>query len=68
MHHRDLVGPEVQAWEGRVGVGETARELATHVSRLLVYLLAGGALLCAVLGLMTYAILARIDQGFAVFG
>jgi hypothetical protein len=48
--------------------GEPARELATHVHRLLVYLLAGGALLCAVLGLMTYAILARIDQGFAVFG
>ena len=24
--------------------------------------------LCAVLGVMTYAILARIDQGFAVFG
>jgi len=35
---------------------------------LLAYLLAGGACLCAVLGIMTYAILARIDQGFAVFG
>jgi hypothetical protein len=33
-----------------------------------VYLLVGGAFLCAVLGVMTYAILARIDQGFAVFG
>ena len=48
--------------------GEQGRELATHVSRLLVYLLVGGAFLCAVLGVMTYAILARIDQGFAVFG
>jgi hypothetical protein len=48
--------------------GETARDLATHVSRLLVHLLAGGAFLCAVLGLTTYAILARIDEGFAVFG
>lgn len=48
--------------------GETAQELAAHVSWLLAYLLAGGALLCAVLGVMTYAILARIDQGFAVFG
>jgi hypothetical protein len=48
--------------------GEPAPELATHVSRLLAYLVAGGALLCAVLGLMTYAILARIDEGFAVFG
>jgi hypothetical protein len=49
-------------------VGESARELTTHVKRLLAYLLAGGALLCGVLGLMTYVILARIDQGFAVFG
>jgi hypothetical protein len=48
--------------------GETARELVTHVNRLLAYLLAGGVFLCAVLGIMTYAILARIDQGFAVFG
>jgi hypothetical protein len=48
--------------------GEPGRELETHVSRLLGYLLAGGAFLCAALGLMTYAILARIDQGFAVFG
>jgi hypothetical protein len=48
--------------------GEPARELATHVHRLIVYLLVGGAFLCAVLGVMTYTILARIDQGFAVFG
>jgi hypothetical protein len=43
-------------------------QLTTHTSRLLVYLLLGGAFACAVLGLLTYAILARIDQGFAVFG
>jgi hypothetical protein len=48
--------------------GEPARELAAHVSRLLAYLLVGGAFLCAVLGLMTYAIVERIGQGFAVFG
>jgi len=48
--------------------GEPARELATHVSRLLAYLVAGGAFLCSVLGVMAYAILARIDQRFAVFG
>ena len=48
--------------------GETAPNLAIHVSRLLAYLIAGGAFLCAVLGLMTYGILARIDEGFAVFG
>jgi hypothetical protein len=48
--------------------GEPARELATHVHRLVVYLVAGGAFLCAVLGLMTYAIVERIGQGFAVFG
>ena len=47
---------------------ETAQELAAHLSRLLVYLLAGGAFLCAVLGMMTYGIVTRIDQGFAVFG
>jgi len=45
-----------------------ASRLAIHVRRLLVYLIAAGALLCAVLGLLTYAILERIGQGFAVFG
>lgn len=49
---RDAVGPQ----------------LATHVCQLLVYLLAGGALLCTMLGLLTYGIVERIDQGFAVFG
>jgi hypothetical protein len=47
--------------------GESAQELAARLNRLLAYLLAGGAFLCAVLGVMTYAILARIDQRFAVF-
>ena len=47
---------------------ETAQVLAAHLSGLLAYLLAGGALLCAVLGAMTYGILTRINQGFAVFG
>jgi hypothetical protein len=47
---------------------ETAQELAAHLRRLLAYLLAGGALLCAVLAAMTYGIVDRIDQGFAVFG
>jgi cytochrome b561 len=48
--------------------GETAQDLAAHLNRLLAYLLVGGALLCAVLGMMTYGILTRIEQGFAVFG
>jgi hypothetical protein len=47
---------------------ETAHELAAHLNRLLAYLLAGGAFLCAVLGAMTYGILERIDQGLAAFG
>jgi len=47
---------------------ETAQELSAHLSQLLAYLLAGGAFLCAVLGVMTYGILERIDQGIAVFG
>jgi hypothetical protein len=45
-----------------------ASRLAIYGRRLLVYLIAAGALLCAVLGLLTYAILERIGQGFAVFG
>ncbi|NEX21325.1 hypothetical protein G3480_13555 [Thiorhodococcus mannitoliphagus] len=48
--------------------GETGRELAKPLKGLVAYLLAGGALLGAVLAVMTYAILTRIDQGFAVFG
>jgi hypothetical protein len=47
---------------------ETAQALTAHISRLLAYLLAGGAFLCAVLGAVTYGILERIGQGFAVFG
>jgi hypothetical protein len=47
---------------------ETEQELAAHINRLLAYLFAGGAFLCAVLGAMTYGILERIDQGFSVFG
>jgi hypothetical protein len=47
---------------------ETAQELAARLRRLLAYLLAGGAFLCAVLAAMTHGILERIDQGFAVFG
>jgi hypothetical protein len=46
----------------------TAQELAACLNRLLAYLLAGGAFLCAVFGAMSYGILERIDQGFAVFG
>jgi hypothetical protein len=48
--------------------GEPARALTSHVSRLLAYLVAGGAVLCALLGAMTYGIVERIGQGFAVFG
>jgi heme/copper-type cytochrome/quinol oxidase subunit 2 len=48
--------------------GERAQDLVGHLNRLLAYLLVGGAFLCAVLGIMTYGILTRIDQGFAVFG
>ena len=47
---------------------KTGGELARHVGRLLAYLLAGGAFLCVVFGLMTYGILERIGQGVAVFG
>jgi len=63
---RDVAGIAVLAAHGHVG--ETAQRLAAHLSRLLVYLLAGGAFLCALFGALTYGILERIDQGFAVFG
>lgn len=49
-------------------VGGSSRRLDRHVSRLLAYLLAAGVFVCVVLALMAYGILARIDQGFAVFG
>lgn len=49
-------------------VGGSSRRLKRHVARLLAYLLAAGIFVCVVLALMAYAILTRIDQGFAVFG
>jgi len=48
--------------------GETGAGLRRQVTGLLVYLVAGGGLMCAVMAMLTYAILARIEQGFAVFG
>jgi hypothetical protein len=63
---RHVGGIAAQAARGHAA--ETAQGLAAHLSRLLAYLLAGGVFLCAVLGAMTYGILERIDQGFAVFG
>jgi hypothetical protein len=45
-----------------------ATGVEVHVFRLLLYLSLGGAGLCGILAVMAYAILARIDQGFAVFG
>ena len=48
--------------------GEAAQALTADLSRLMAYLLAGGAFVCAVLGFMVYGIVERIDQGFAVFG
>ena len=52
----------------RGDAGAQAPELATHVNRLMAYLLAGGAFLCAVLGALIFGIVERIGQGFAVFG
>ncbi len=47
---------------------EAAEKLGSNVTWLVAYLLLGGSILSAVLGFLTYVILARIDQGFAVFG
>jgi hypothetical protein len=63
---RHVVG--IAALAARVHDAGTGRELSAHLSRLLAYLLAGGAFLCAVFAAMTFGILERIDQGFAVFG
>ena len=48
--------------------GASAGQAPTHLRRLVAYLVAGGVPVCAALVILTYAILARIDQGFAVFG
>jgi len=60
----------VAAVAGGVGGqgGGSGRELAKQVDRLVAYLLAAGAFVGLALALLTYGILARIDQGFAVFG
>ena len=52
----------------RDGHAERQPEIARHLGALAAHLSFGGAALCLVLTLITYAILARIDQGFAVFG
>jgi hypothetical protein len=48
--------------------GADAARLRQRVRRLLMLLLAGGFFLCLVMAMVTYGILARIDEGFAVFG
>lgn len=47
---------------------ENGPELERGVSRLMTLILVGGVCLCGFLAMVTYAILARIDHGFAVFG
>lgn len=47
---------------------DTATAVKPDVTRLVAWLLLGGGMLVAMLAVLTYAILARIDQGFAVFG
>jgi hypothetical protein len=46
----------------------STERLRKRVSRLLVFLVIAGAGLLCLLGIINYAILARIDEGFAVFG
>ena len=52
----------------RANDGNNAGDIERHVARLLIILILGGTALFVFLGVLTYAILARIDQGFAVFG
>jgi hypothetical protein len=46
----------------------TAALLGRRVARLLMLLAVAGLSLCGLLAIVVYAILAVIDQGFAVFG
>jgi hypothetical protein len=67
-----LIGIELQV----VGIAritatretEVMERLGRRVSRLLVFLVIAGLAMCCLLGFMTYAVIVRIDQGFAVFG
>jgi hypothetical protein len=56
------------ARQARAVEGGQGAALRRHLHVLLAYLTGGGLVLCAILAVMTYAVLARIDQGFAVFG
>jgi hypothetical protein len=47
---------------------ETSAKLKIRISRMLILFAIAGAWLCGMLAMITYAILARIDEGFAVFG
>lgn len=60
-------GAAIAVRSGQADVRAPA-ELGRHVTRLLVHLCLAGLLLDAIMAVMVYVILARIDQGFAVFG
>lgn len=62
------VGAIVAAVPGPGGAAAAAPALVVHVRRLVAGLLAAGAFVGVLLALLTYGILERIDQGFAVFG
>ncbi len=46
----------------------TDGHLARHLSRMTVLLMASGAGLLGILGLILFAVLSRINEGYAVFG
>lgn len=48
--------------------GASAPQMATHVGRLVGYLVVAGACVCVLLAGLTYGIVERIGQGVAVFG
>ena len=52
----------------RANDGNNAGDIERHVARLLIILILGGLALFVFLGIVTWAILARIDEGYAVFG
>jgi hypothetical protein len=61
--HLPAIGALAQSMTGEDGV-----VLRSHWRRLAAHLLLGGLMLVPVLLLIAWAILARIDEGFALFG
>jgi len=63
-HHLPAIGALARSRAGDA----VATEIAIHWRRLAVHMLVAGLLLVPVLLLIAWAVLARMDEGFALFG